>query len=91
MIHAIPWCPNFPFHLRKPYSKEALGCFLSAAADGKPTVAVTYDFQAAKRALFANKQHLCDKRVRLQLRLRCFDWGITTVILFVSGRRVELS
>ena len=50
-----------------------LGCILSAGAIGRSTLDITYHLQAASRAFFANKQILCDKKVRLAVRLRFFD------------------
>ena len=47
----------------------------------------TYHVQAASRAFFANKQILCDKKVRFAVRLRFFDRVITPVALFASGHR----
>ena len=62
-----------------------LGCILSAAAYGRSTLDTTYHLQAASRASFANKQILCDKKVRLAVRLRFFDRVITPLALFASG------
>ena len=64
-----------------------LGCILSAGAYGRSTLDTTYHLQAASRAFFANKQILCDKKVRLAVRLRFFDRVITPVALFASGHR----
>ena len=64
-----------------------LGCFLSAGAYGRSTLDTTYHLQAASRAFFANKQILCDKKVRLAVRLRFFDRVITPVALFAFGHR----
>ena len=64
-----------------------LGCILSAGAYGRSTLDTTYHLQAASRAFFANKQILCDKNVRLAVRLRLFDRVITPVALFASGHR----
>ena len=64
-----------------------LGCILSAGADGRSTLDITFHLQAASRAFFANKQILCDKKVRLAVRLRFFDRVITPVALFASGHR----
>ena len=64
-----------------------LGCILSAGAIGRSTLDITYHLQAASRAFFANKQILCDKKVRLAVRLRFFDRVITPVALFASGHR----
>ena len=64
-----------------------LGCILSAGADGRSTLDITYHLQAASRAFYANKQILCDKKVRLAVRLRFFDRVITPVALFASGHR----
>ena len=63
-----------------------LGC-ISAGAIGRSTLDITYHLQAASRAFFANKQILCDKKVRLAVRLRFFDRVITPVALFASGHR----
>ena len=52
-----------------------LGCILSAEANGRSTLDITYHLQAASRALFANKHILSDKKVRLAVRLRFFDRG----------------
>ena len=41
-----------------------LGCILSAGAEGRSTLDIAYHLQAASRAFFANKQILCDKKVR---------------------------
>ena len=48
---------------------------------------ITYHLQAASRAFLANKQSLCDKKVRLAVRLRFFDRVITPVGLFASGHQ----
>ena len=64
-----------------------LGCILSAGAYGRSTLDTTYHVQAASRAFFANKQILCDKKVRFAVRLRFFDRVITPVALFASGHR----
>ena len=37
--------------------------------------------------VLANQQILCDKKVRLAVRLRFFDWVITPVAPSVSGHR----
>ena len=63
------------------------GCILSAEANGRSTSDITYHLQAASRAFRANKQILCDKKVRLAIRLRFFDRVITPVALFASGHR----
>ena len=60
-----------------------LGCILSAGAYGRSTLDTTFHLQAASRAFFANKQILCDKKVRVAVRLRFFD----RVITFASGHR----
>ena len=49
-----------------------LGCILSAGAYGRSTLDTTFHLQAASRAFFANKQILCDLKVRLAVRLRFF-------------------
>ena len=64
-----------------------LGCILSTGAIGRSTLDITYHLQAASRTFFANKQILCDKKVRLAVRLRFFDRVITPVALFASGHR----
>ena len=64
-----------------------LGCILSAGAEGRSTLDIAYHLQAASRAFFANKQILCDKKVRLAVRFRFFDRVITPVALFASGHR----
>ena len=64
-----------------------LGCILSAGACGRSTLDTTFHLQAASMAFFANKQILCDKKVRLAVRLRFFDRVITPVALFASGHR----
>ena len=64
-----------------------LGCILSAGADGRSTLDITFHLQAASRAFFANKQILCDKKVRLAVRLHFFDRVVTPVALFASGHR----
>ena len=64
-----------------------LGCILSAGTNGRSTLDITYHLQAASRPLFANEQILCDKRVRLAVRLRFFDRVITPVALFASGHQ----
>ena len=64
-----------------------LGCILSAGADGRSTLDITFHLQAASRAFFANKQILYDKKVRLAVRLRFLDRVITPVALFASGHR----
>ncbi len=64
-----------------------LGCILSAGAEGRSTLDIAYHLQAASRAFFANKQILCDKKVRLAVRLRFFDRVITPVALFACGHR----
>ena len=47
-----------------------LGCILSAGTNGRSTLDITYHLQAASGAFFANKQILCDLKVRLAVRLR---------------------
>ena len=54
---------------------------------GRSTLDITYHLQAPSRAFLANKQGLCDKKVRLAVRLRFFDRVITPVALFASGHR----
>ena len=46
-----------------------------------------FSFTGRLKAFFANKQILCDKKVRLAVRLRFFDHVITPVALFASGHR----
>ena len=47
-----------------------LGCILSAGANGRSILDIIYHLQAASRAFLANKHILCDKKVRLAVRLR---------------------
>ena len=64
-----------------------LGRILSAGANGRSILDITYHLQAASRAFLANKHILCDKKVRLAVRLRFLDRVITPVALFASGHR----
>ena len=54
---------------------------------GNQTLDITYHVKAASRAYFGNKQILCDKKVRLAVRLRLFDRVITPVAPFASRHR----
>ena len=60
-----------------------LGCILSVGANGWSILDTPYHVQAAARAVFANKQIFCDKKIRLAVRLRFLDRVITPVALFL--------
>ena len=47
-----------------------LGCTLLAGANGKSTLDFIYQLEVVSRAFFANKEILCDKKIRLAVWLR---------------------
>ena len=64
-----------------------LGCILSGNNKGSHRPDLEHHLQAASRALFANRNILCNKAVSLRKRLRFFSKIVTPVACFAAGHR----
>ena len=63
------------------------GCILGMGRANRGSLDLQHHLQAASRAFFAHKQILCDQRVRVKDRLRCFVIVIIPVAMSGCGHR----